>query len=182
MTKLLTPIVNGYTAHWLTTILYALRAVLSQTIMCSDARLFCKNKQYNMKNKPKIGNLTQEQAQHALAGKFNKTNNRQVNYLEKDGRKSEKTHSKWTKFHKTTPTCLFEQIESENCHKFWRKSNQKNRNPQKTSQKNEQISVKISAKTSNPQVLRKTEFHKKKHKFVGKPQGWQHWSCGFNRP
>jgi len=47
-----------------------------------------------MKNKPKIGNLTQEQAQHALAGKCNKTNNRQVNYLEKDGGKSEKTHSK----------------------------------------------------------------------------------------
>jgi len=33
----------------------------------SDARLFSKNKQENLKNKPKIGNLTKKQAQHALA-------------------------------------------------------------------------------------------------------------------
>jgi len=31
-----------------------------------------------MKNKPKIGNLTEKQAQHALAGKCNKTKNQQV--------------------------------------------------------------------------------------------------------
>jgi len=49
--------------------------------MCSDARLFCKNKQCNMKNKPKIGNLSEKQAQHPLPGKCNKTKNRQVNYL-----------------------------------------------------------------------------------------------------
>jgi len=45
----------------------------------SDARLFCKNKQENMKNKSKIGNLTEKQAQHALAGKCNKTKNQQLN-------------------------------------------------------------------------------------------------------
>ena len=45
----------------------------------SDARLFCKNKQENMKNKPKTGNLTEKQAQYALAGKCNKTKNQQVN-------------------------------------------------------------------------------------------------------
>jgi len=39
---------------------------------CSDARLFCKNKQVNLRNKPKIGNLTVKQAQNPLAGKFNK--------------------------------------------------------------------------------------------------------------
>jgi len=32
-----------------------------------------------MKNKPKIGNLTEKQAQHALTGKYNKTKNHQVN-------------------------------------------------------------------------------------------------------
>jgi len=32
-----------------------------------------------MKNKPKIGNLTEKQAQHVLAGKCNKTKNQQVN-------------------------------------------------------------------------------------------------------
>ena len=47
-----------------------------------------------MKNKPEIGNLSQKQAQHALAGKCNKTKNRKINYLKKDGGKSEKTHSK----------------------------------------------------------------------------------------
>jgi len=41
----------------------------------SDATLFSKNKQVNLKNKPKIGNLTEKQAQNALAGKFNKTKN-----------------------------------------------------------------------------------------------------------
>jgi len=40
-----------------------------------DARLFSKNKQVNLKNKLKIGNLTEKQAQNALAGKFNKTKN-----------------------------------------------------------------------------------------------------------
>ena len=32
-----------------------------------------------MKNKPKIGNLTEKQAQHALEEKCNKTKNQQVN-------------------------------------------------------------------------------------------------------
>ena len=45
----------------------------------SDARLFCNNKQVNLKIKPKIGNLTEKQAQHPLAGKFNKTKNQQGN-------------------------------------------------------------------------------------------------------
>jgi len=30
-----------------------------------------------LKNKQKIGNFTEKQAQHALAGKFNETKNRQ---------------------------------------------------------------------------------------------------------
>ena len=32
-----------------------------------------------MKNKPKIGNLTAKQAQHALVGQCNKMKNQQVN-------------------------------------------------------------------------------------------------------
>jgi len=47
-----------------------------------------------MKNKPRIGNLTEKQAQHVLAGKCNKTKNQQVNYIKKQGGKSEKTSPK----------------------------------------------------------------------------------------
>jgi len=36
----------------------------------SDPRLFSKNKQVNLKNKPKIGNFTEKQTQNALAEKF----------------------------------------------------------------------------------------------------------------
>jgi len=41
----------------------------------SDARLFCKNKQVNLKNKPKIGNLTKKEYHQisALPGNFNET-------------------------------------------------------------------------------------------------------------
>jgi len=58
----------------------------SEVVVCpvhhsSDARLFCKNKQVNLKNKPKIRNLTEIQAQNALAGKFNKTKNQQENQI-----------------------------------------------------------------------------------------------------
>jgi len=47
-----------------------------------------------LKNKPKIGNLIEKQAQHALAGKFNKTKNQQENEIKKQGGKSEKTSPK----------------------------------------------------------------------------------------
>jgi len=36
----------------------------------SDARPFCKNKQVNLKNKLKIGSLTQKQAQHEFGRKI----------------------------------------------------------------------------------------------------------------
>jgi len=45
----------------------------------SDAWLFCKNKQVNLKTKQKTGNLTEKQAQHALAGKFSRMKNQQEN-------------------------------------------------------------------------------------------------------
>jgi len=35
--------------------------------------------QVNLKNKPKIGNLTENQAQHVLAGKFINTKHQQEN-------------------------------------------------------------------------------------------------------
>jgi len=38
----------------------------------SDARLFCKNKQANLKNKPKMGNLTEKQAQSAFGKEIQK--------------------------------------------------------------------------------------------------------------
>jgi len=41
--------------------------VFKEKSQTSIARLFCKNKQENMKNKPKIANLTKKQAQYALA-------------------------------------------------------------------------------------------------------------------
>jgi len=47
----------------------------TQQLPVSDARLFSKNKQVNLKNKLKIGNLTEKQAQNALAGKSNNTKN-----------------------------------------------------------------------------------------------------------
>jgi len=72
----------------------------------SDARLFWKNKQVNLKNKPKIGNLTEKQTQKALAGKFNKS-----------------------------------------ATKFGKKQSGKQK-----SAKKQQISIKTSPKTSNPQV------------------------------
>jgi len=50
-------------------------------VITSDARLFCKNKQVNLKNKPKIGSLTEKQALYALAGKFNKTKSQEENYI-----------------------------------------------------------------------------------------------------
>jgi len=60
-----------------------------------------------------------------------------------------------------------------------KKSNPQNRNPQKTSPKNKQISIKTSPKTSNPQVSKKTARpQKNKPKFAGKAQGWQH--CLYN--
>jgi len=46
-----------------------------------------------LKNNPKIGNLTEKQAQHALAGKFNETKNQQENEMKKGG-KSKKTSPK----------------------------------------------------------------------------------------
>jgi len=36
----------------------------------SDARLFCKNQQVDLKTKPKIGNLPEKQAQHTSSKKI----------------------------------------------------------------------------------------------------------------
>jgi len=72
----------------------------------SDARLFCKNKQVNLKTKPKIGNLTEIQPQNALAGKFNKTKNQQENQIKNQGDKSEKQAQNEQIFTKTRPICL----------------------------------------------------------------------------
>jgi len=50
-----------------------------------------------------------------------------------------------------------------------KKSNPKNRNLQKTSPKNKQISIKTSPKTSNPQVFKKNpQLHKKQGQIGGK--------------
>ena len=86
-------------AQWMFTDASATR----EWLQTSDARWFCKDKQVNLKNKPKIGNLTEKQAQHALAGKFNKTKNQQDNQVKKQRGKSEKTSPKGANFHKNTP-------------------------------------------------------------------------------
>jgi len=53
-------------------------------------------------------------------------------------------------------------LKLQKCHKIWKKSNLQNRNLQKTSQKNKQISIKTSPKTSNPQVFKKPRNSTKK--------------------
>ena len=70
------------------------------------ARLFCKNKQVNLKNKPKIGNLPEKQAQNGLAGKFNKTKNQQANFLKIRVTNSKKQAQNEQIFTKTRPICL----------------------------------------------------------------------------
>jgi len=130
-----------------------------------------------MKNKPKIGNLTEKQAQHALSGKCNKTKNQQVNLIKKHGGKSEKQTQNDHISIKTRPICLYEQIETWNCHKIWRKSNQKNRNLQKTSPKNKYciFLLKQAQKQATHKSSKKpATAQKNKPKFAGKPQGWQY--------
>ena len=101
----------------------------------SDARLFCKNKQVQLKNKPKIGNLTEKQAQHLLAGKFKKTKNYQENYIKNEGGKSEKTSPKWANLHKITLNMPLEvNWNGKSAIKF-EKSNPQNRNLQKNKHK-----------------------------------------------
>ena len=122
--------------------------LLSNISPCvSDARLFCKNKQENLKNKPKIGNLSEKQAQYALAGKFNKTKNQQENYIKKQGGKSEKTNPKWANFHKNTPNVpLAVNWNSKSAIKFDKTSNPQNRNLQKTSPKTSKFQLKQAQK------------------------------------
>ena len=55
---------------------------------------FPKNKQAKLKNNLKIGNLTEKQVQNVLAGKFNKTKNKQENEIKNQGGKSKKTSPK----------------------------------------------------------------------------------------
>jgi len=57
--------------HWCK--VQGLHNAASTTSHSSDAKLFFENKQANMKNKPKMGNLTEKQAQHAFVGIFKKT-------------------------------------------------------------------------------------------------------------
>jgi len=59
-----------------------------------------------MNNKPKIGNLTEKQTQHALVGKCNKTKNQQVNERKKHGGKPKKQAQNDQIFTKTRPICL----------------------------------------------------------------------------
>jgi len=60
----------------------------------SDARLFCKNKQVNLKNKPKIGNLTEKQAQHAFGKKIQQNKKSAGKLNRNQGGTSEKTSPK----------------------------------------------------------------------------------------
>jgi len=53
-----------------------------------------KNKQVNLKNKSKVSNLTEKQAQNALPGKISKAKNQQENQIQNQGGKSEKRSPK----------------------------------------------------------------------------------------
>ena len=55
---------------------------------------FAKTSQVNLKNKPKIGSLTEKQAQNALPEDFNKTKNQQKIQIKNQGGKCEETSPK----------------------------------------------------------------------------------------
>jgi len=59
-----------------------------------------------LKNKPKIGNSTEKEAQNVLARKFNKTKNQQEKRIKNQGGKSEKQAQNEKIFTKTRPMCL----------------------------------------------------------------------------
>ena len=143
----------------------------------SDARLFCKNQQVNLKNKPKIGNLTEKQAPYALAAFFSTKRkvNKKITWKKREADPKQQTQNEQN-FIKTRPKCLWQYIEQQKWHKMLQKSHLQNINLQKTIPKNKQISIKTSPKTSNPQIFNKTHNStKNKRKFAGKSQGWQHW-------
>jgi len=78
---------------------------LLKTFDTSDAKSFCKNKQVNLKNKPKIGNFVEKQAQHALAGRFNKTKTQQENQIKsREGNPKKQTQNE--KIFIKHPICL----------------------------------------------------------------------------
>jgi len=79
---------------------------LLKTFDTSDAKSFCKNKHVNLKNKPKIGNFVEKQAQHALAGRMNKTKTQQENQIQsREGNPKKQTQTEKI-FIKTRPICL----------------------------------------------------------------------------
>ena len=132
-------------------------AVHLRSLLISDARLFCKNKQVNLKNKPKTGNLTEKQAQHPLAWKFNKTKKSAKKLNKKAGRQIRKTSPKWGNFHKNTPNMpLAVNWKSKSAIKFEKKAIRKTEICKKQTQKTNKFQFTTSAKTSNPQALKKT--------------------------
>jgi len=64
----------------------------------SDARLFCKNKQVNLKNKPKIGNVTEKQDQHAFGKKIRQNKKSAGKLNRKTGRNIQKSKPKMSIF------------------------------------------------------------------------------------
>jgi len=96
-----------------------------------------------------------------LARKFNKIKNQEENYMEKPGGTPEKTSPKWANFRKNTPKLpLAVNWNSKRARKFEIKTLQ-NRNLQKTSPKNKQISIKQAQKQATRKSSKIPQLHKK---------------------
>jgi len=116
-----------------------------------------RNGLFNGKNKPNL-HFVGKFKKHIPAGKLNI----------KAGRLMRKCNPKMCEFtQKLAQISFWSKLIQQKCHKIWKKSNLQNRTLHKTSPRNKQILIKTSPKTSNPQVLKKTQIHKKnKPKFV----------------
>jgi len=119
-------------------------------VSSSDAKLFCKNNQVNLKNNPKLGNLTKKQAQHVSgktiqqdeksAGKLNRKSGRDIRKIKPKVRKSSQKHAQIT---------FDSKLKQQTCHKIWNESKPQNRGLQKTS--------KISIKQAQKQETHKSK-------------------------
>jgi len=123
------------------------------------------NARLDMKNKPKIGSLIDETTSPTTCiGRKMQQNEISASKLNKKGWwQIRKNKPKMTKISQKHAQYAFRsKLKQKIAIKFEKKSNQKNRNLQKTSPKNKQITIKTNPKTSNPQDFKKTRNSTKK--------------------
>jgi len=105
----------------------------------SDARLFCENKQANLKNKPKMGNLTEKEAERAFDRKIQKIIKKQVRFHTKTGSQIRKNKPKMSRFTQKHAQILFSsKLKEQNLQEIWWKRNPQCRNLQKNKPKKEE--------------------------------------------